>query len=239
MSWIPPPLLSVGDDDDDIELQSELSPSSPCGADPEDPTDEDRESGMKVIPSADIRRCALLTFEWGSRLGRRPLITARSFNWVMAAMSCADDDFAAGADADADPDVDADVDTFRCFVGRDGGPPPPRSLFVDPRERERLLDEVRFVGDVKLVADDADEVGAEELLLLAVVGLPPDFSSSRFRRSCRRRMVEFQWFFTELSVRPGRSLAISAHLFPKVACASRIIRSSSAVHGSFLIPGGK
>jgi hypothetical protein len=188
---------------------------------------------MKVIPSADSRRCALLMCECGSRLGRRPLI-ASSFNWVMAAMSCADDDFAAGAD-----DVDADVDTFRCFVGRGGGPPPPLSLFDDPRERERLLDEVRFVGDVKLVADDADKAGAEELLLLAVVGLPPDFSSSRFRRSCRRRMVEFQWFFTELSVRPGRSLAISAHLFPKVACAWRIIRSSSAVHGSFLIPGCK
>ena len=29
---------------------------------------------------------------------------------------------------------------------------------------------------------------------------------------------EFQWFFIELSVRPGRSFVISAHLLPKAVC---------------------
>jgi len=52
-------------------------------------------------------------------------------------------------------------------------------------------------------------------------------ASSFFRRSSRRRIVEFQWFFTELSVRPGSNLAISAHLFPNTPCASRIVLSSS------------
>ena len=39
-------------------------------------------------------------------------------------------------------------------------------------------------------------------------------SSSRFRLSCLRRMVEFQWFLMALSVRPGRSAAILAHFVP-------------------------
>eukprot|EP00037_Helgoeca_nana_P011088 m.99220 g.99220 ORF g.99220 m.99220 type:complete len:404 (+) comp20605_c0_seq1:217-1428(+) len=50
----------------------------------------------------------------------------------------------------------------------------------------------------------------------SAMGFPRLAASSLFFRSCRRRMVEFQWFLTELSVRPGRSLAISAHLFPRV-----------------------
>ena len=88
-------------------------------------------------------------------------------------------------------------------------------------------------------------IGEEDALLVLLdlpdgpPPLPPAFSSSRFLLSCRRRIVEFQWFLTELSVRPGNSFAISAHLFPNVACASRIIRSSSCVHGSFLMPGCK
>lgn len=36
-------------------------------------------------------------------------------------------------------------------------------------------------------------------------------ASSLFFLSWRLRIVEFQWFLTELSVRPGSSLAISAH----------------------------
>lgn len=41
--------------------------------------------------------------------------------------------------------------------------------------------------------------------------------------------VEFQWFLIALSVLPGNSLAIDAHLFPWIAWAETIIRSSSAV----------
>ena len=55
----------------------------------------------------------------------------------------------------------------------------------------------------------------------------------------RRRIVEFQWFLMALSVLPGRSFAISAHLLPKLLCASRIVRSSSSVHGVFLMSGFK
>jgi hypothetical protein len=42
----------------------------------------------------------------------------------------------------------------------------------------------------------------------------------------RRRMVEFHLFLIALSVRPGTSLAISAHLLPWIFCASRIAASS-------------
>ena len=45
-----------------------------------------------------------------------------------------------------------------------------------------------------------------------------------------RRIVEYQWFLIALSVLPGSSLAISAHLLPNFFCASNIIRSSSGVH---------
>ena len=47
----------------------------------------------------------------------------------------------------------------------------------------------------------------------------------------------FQWFLIALSVRPGRCLAISAHLFPCSLCARCRVSSSSSVHGSFLIDG--
>ncbi len=40
-----------------------------------------------------------------------------------------------------------------------------------------------------------------------------------------------------LSVRPGRSLAISVHLFPYISCAWTIPRSSSSVHGPLLMCG--
>lgn len=52
-----------------------------------------------------------------------------------------------------------------------------------------------------------------------------------------RRIVEFQWFLIALSVRPGRSLAISAHLLPSCLCASISMLSSSSDHASFLIEG--
>lgn len=56
---------------------------------------------------------------------------------------------------------------------------------------------------------------------------------------CRatRRIVEFQRFLIELSVLPGRSLAISDHLLPTSLCASIMIISSSGSHVSLLIDG--
>ena len=47
-----------------------------------------------------------------------------------------------------------------------------------------------------------------------------------------RRSAEFQWFLDALSVRPGRYLAMSAHLLPNLLCSSSSIRSSSSVHAS-------
>lgn len=46
-----------------------------------------------------------------------------------------------------------------------------------------------------------------------------------------------QWFLIALSVRPGRSLAIDAHLLPCTACARRMVRSSSSVKGSLHTSG--
>ena len=47
-----------------------------------------------------------------------------------------------------------------------------------------------------------------------------------------RRSAEFQWFFTALSVRPGRYFAMSAHLLLYSTCSSMSLQSSSADHGS-------
>lgn len=75
--------------------------------------------------------------------------------------------------------------------------------------------------------------------------------------STLRRMELFQWFLMALSVlcaagetkieqgarrgtyRPGRLFAISAHLFPSLKCSRKIMRSSSLVHGLFLMAGFK
>ena len=55
--------------------------------------------------------------------------------------------------------------------------------------------------------------------------------------SITRRSVEFQRFLIALSVRPGSSLAISAHRFSNRACASISSASSAAVHFSFFTFG--
>mmetsp|Transcript_66967 Transcript_66967/g.200070 ORF Transcript_66967/g.200070 Transcript_66967/m.200070 type:complete len:345 (+) Transcript_66967:233-1267(+) len=49
-----------------------------------------------------------------------------------------------------------------------------------------------------------------------------------------RWTAEFQWFLTELSVRPGSSLAISAHLLPSCIWPSSSVRSSSSVQPSLV-----
>mmetsp|Transcript_3011 Transcript_3011/g.5756 ORF Transcript_3011/g.5756 Transcript_3011/m.5756 type:complete len:237 (+) Transcript_3011:103-813(+) len=54
-----------------------------------------------------------------------------------------------------------------------------------------------------------------------------------------RLMVLYQWFLMALSVRPGRSFAISAHLLPTRCWASYMYFSSSSVHGSFLMSGSR
>lgn len=62
--------------------------------------------------------------------------------------------------------------------------------------------------------------------------------SAVFERLCLRlefwrRFVAFQWFLIEFSVRPCMSLAISAHLFPILVCASTRRLSSSSLQLSF------
>jgi hypothetical protein len=52
-----------------------------------------------------------------------------------------------------------------------------------------------------------------------------------------RFMVLFQWFLMALSVRPGSSLAMVAHLLPCCACAFRMRRSSSSVKVSLRTSG--
>ena len=66
-------------------------------------------------------------------------------------------------------------------------------------------------------------------------GIIADFC--RFNLRSSRRSAEFQWFLIALSVRPTSSLAMSAHRFPRLRCASKRIRSSSGVQTSFLIAG--
>lgn len=50
-------------------------------------------------------------------------------------------------------------------------------------------------------------------------------------------MVEFQWFFMELSVRPGIILVISAHRFPWAVCAKNKIHSSWMSHSALRMEG--
>lgn len=52
-------------------------------------------------------------------------------------------------------------------------------------------------------------------------------------------IVEFQWFFIELSVRPGIILVISAHLFPWAVWAKNSIHSSWSSHSAFKMEGFK
>ena len=70
-----------------------------------------------------------------------------------------------------------------------------------------------------------EEVASDDPIVNSVMQFWPD-SGLDFK--CIRLKVEFQWFLIALSVLPGRSFAIDAHLFPCTLCASRIARSSSS-----------
>uniref|UniRef100_A0A0A9DD18 Uncharacterized protein n=1 Tax=Arundo donax TaxID=35708 RepID=A0A0A9DD18_ARUDO len=50
-------------------------------------------------------------------------------------------------------------------------------------------------------------------------------------------MITCQWFFTALSVRPGKSLAMTAHRLPWTRCEARSSSSSSSEKGFRLILG--
>ena len=54
-----------------------------------------------------------------------------------------------------------------------------------------------------------------------------------------RCMVEYQWFLTSLSERPGSCLEIAAHLFPCRSCIAIKIDSSLSVQSPFLRSGSK
>ncbi len=66
------------------------------------------------------------------------------------------------------------------------------------------------------------------LIALSVLGTDERQTSRKKRRFVRRNRTTYL---------PGRSLAIMAHLFPRRACASTMIRSSSAVHCSLRTAG--
>ncbi len=53
----------------------------------------------------------------------------------------------------------------------------------------------------------------------------------------RRFRVEFQWFLTALSVRPGSNRAITAHRLPCAACAATTAASSQSENAALRTPG--
>ena len=61
--------------------------------------------------------------------------------------------------------------------------------------------------------------------------------SPRSIRSSRRLRLEFQRFFTELSVLPGSNAAILLHLFPHFRWCSMRMLSSLSVHSAFTTVG--
>ena len=78
------------------------------------------------------------------------------------------------------------------------------------------------------------------------LGPLPRKRGSTLARGCDRggRVVlplarAYHRFLTELSERPGRHLAISAHLVPSLACIFRMIWSSSGVHAPFFSVGSR
>ncbi|KAH0911753.1 hypothetical protein HID58_035074 [Brassica napus] len=109
---------------------------------------------------------------------------------------------------------------------------PPSLLYINlhlplkPRKRQRVVARTRLMyNPVSTGGTDSELI---DLLFFAgscsssAVGFP----SEHFRLS-----VEFQWFFTALSVRPLRRRAIVAHLLPNLARAETIVSSSSAENG--------
>mmetsp|Transcript_37680 Transcript_37680/g.117897 ORF Transcript_37680/g.117897 Transcript_37680/m.117897 type:complete len:532 (+) Transcript_37680:2095-3690(+) len=77
---------------------------------------------------------------------------------------------------------------------------------------------------------------ASERVASIFARLPPSAlrSANHFLRA-----DEFQRFFTMFSVRPGRSLAISHQRLPKICCASKMMVSSSSVHGALEMLGSR
>lgn len=69
------------------------------------------------------------------------------------------------------------------------------------------------------------------------VAVAPHLFDILIRSLHRRAMITCQWFFTALSVRPGKSLAITAHRFPWTRCEARSSSSSSSEKGLRLILG--
>ena len=72
---------------------------------------------------------------------------------------------------------------------------------------------------------------------VAAPGAPRLFDDILIRSLHRRAMITCQWFFTALSVRPGKSLAMTAHLLPWTRCEARSSSSSSSEKGLRLILG--
>lgn len=91
--------------------------------------------------------------------------------------------------------------------------------------------EVTSFSDLKELASPQDSVSSEDAFVLSkLLSSVRKGSALILPRSMLRRLrVEFQWFLIALSVLPGKRRAITAHLFPWMACAATMVRSSSSV----------
>lgn len=140
-------------------------------------------------------------------------------------------------------------------------PPPPPSFAWSRNESELLLSCLiqsnpiveSYSGFIFLWNTDCDDLIAFDWAVVANIDDDDDddgaivsvvlngaFIFCRRRpspNSYLRRIVEFQWFFIALSVRPGNNFAIFAHWFPHCWCAWKIILSSSPVQAVFLMLG--
>jgi hypothetical protein len=67
--------------------------------------------------------------------------------------------------------------------------------------------------------------------------VPPRLFDSLIRSLHRRAMITCQWFLTALSVRPGKSLAMTAHRLPWTRWEARSSSSSSSEKALRLILG--
>mmetsp|Transcript_48955 Transcript_48955/g.122339 ORF Transcript_48955/g.122339 Transcript_48955/m.122339 type:complete len:325 (+) Transcript_48955:199-1173(+) len=103
-----------------------------------------------------------------------------------------------------------------------------------PRDEADLGVSVRrFLADLA----PASSSWSPSLSLLAARAATSFLSWSTWPSATCLRSVEFQWFLMALSVRPGRSLAISVQRLPWISCALTMMVSSSSVQGPRLIEG--
>mmetsp|Transcript_8854 Transcript_8854/g.40243 ORF Transcript_8854/g.40243 Transcript_8854/m.40243 type:complete len:242 (-) Transcript_8854:33-758(-) len=127
--------------------------------------------------------------------------------------------------------------------------PPEPVCFSTSRDACTSCSRPVMMSSSESVADFGDETPAPRGIVL-LPDLPSFCESLRFFVATsmpaglievwlakRRRRVELNRFLTWLSVLPGMDREMTAHLFPWMACATRIARSSSSVNGPRLTMG--